>query len=72
VPFLLVASLHLPPWIVQLNAVLSGTYVIAVIIITFGYVHDRAQSVLKRGSRLLPKKVGSRLALDGRTLLPGN
>ena len=62
VPFLLVASLDLPAWIVRLNAVLFGTYVIGVIIITFGSIHDRAQSVLTRVSRLLPKKVGSRLA----------
>ena len=61
IPFLLVAVLDLPLWIVHLNTFLFGIYVLGLAVITMGALRGWTDMWLKRLFSLLPQRMSSRL-----------
>jgi uncharacterized protein (TIRG00374 family) len=61
IPFLLIAVLDLPPWIMQINALLFGIYVVGLAVIMLSALRGWTHIRLRCFFSLFPQRVASRL-----------
>jgi glycosyltransferase 2 family protein len=61
IPFLLIAILNLPPWVIQINALLLGIYMAGLAVIMLSALRGWKHIWLKSFFSLFPQRVASRL-----------
>lgn len=61
IPFLLIAVLDLPPWVMQINALLFGIFVAGLAVVMLSALRGWTDILLKRLFSLLPRRIATRL-----------
>jgi len=71
IPFMLIAVLDLPPWVVQLNGFLFGIYVLGLTVVMLRAMRGWTDVWLKRLFGLLPQRIASRFGWTAELFFQG-